>query len=86
MVCRITPNQRFLLFPSVALYFYPTCADVRNSNDVITCLRYADMYQSKKEFREMFDHSLLDKIRSTSEATMRAFPEVFDKVNKKARV
>jgi len=47
---------------------------------------YADMYQSKKEFREMFDHSLLDKIRSTSEATMRAFPEVFDKVNKKARV
>lgn len=47
---------------------------------------YADMYQTKEEFREMFDHTLLDKIRARSTATHKAFPEVFDKVNKNARV
>jgi delta24-sterol reductase len=49
-------------------------------------MMYADMYQTREEFREMFDHTLLDKIRAESESTMRAFPEVFDKVNKNARV
>ena len=43
-------------------------------------------YQTKEEFREMFDHTLLDKIRARSTATHKAFPEVFDKVNKNARV
>jgi delta24-sterol reductase len=46
---------------------------------------YADMYQSREEFREMFDHTLLDKLRNESESAQKAFPEVFDKVNKAAR-
>eukprot|EP00039_Didymoeca_costata_P007913 m.105347 g.105347 ORF g.105347 m.105347 type:complete len:536 (+) comp13871_c0_seq1:2355-3962(+) len=46
---------------------------------------YADMYQTREEFRKMFDHTLLDKVRASSEITSQAFPEVYDKVNKNAR-
>jgi len=46
---------------------------------------YADMYQTESEFREMFDHTLLDKIRNQSELTLKAFPDVYHKVCKKAR-
>lgn len=44
---------------------------------------YADMYQTREEFREMFDHTLLDKLRGEDEKI--AFPEVYDKVCKKNR-
>jgi len=46
---------------------------------------YADMYQTREEFREMFDHTLLDKMRAQSAMTRKAFPEVYDKVCKSAR-
>ena len=46
---------------------------------------YADMYQDREEFRQMFDHTLLDKMRKKMPGTTTAFPEVFDKVCKSAR-
>jgi delta24-sterol reductase len=46
---------------------------------------YADMYQDREEFRTMFDHSLLDEMRSRMPGTTTAFPEVYDKVCKSAR-
>ena len=39
---------------------------------------------SKEEFRQMFDHSLYEKTREQFKAAG-AFPDVYDKVNKKAR-
>ncbi|XP_072173012.1 delta(24)-sterol reductase-like [Diadema setosum] len=45
---------------------------------------YADSYMTREEFREMFDHSLYDKLRKELDCK-RAFPEVYDKINKSAR-
>ncbi|XP_013414441.1 delta(24)-sterol reductase [Lingula anatina] len=45
---------------------------------------YADSYMTREEFREMFDHTLYDKMRGQLNCK-KAFPEVYDKVNKKAR-
>ena len=45
---------------------------------------YADSYLTRAEFREMFDHSLYDKMRQKYECES-AFPEVYDKVNRQAR-
>ena len=44
---------------------------------------YADSYLSRDEFRSMFDHTLLDKLRKATKAE-RAFPEPFAKVCHKA--
>lgn len=46
---------------------------------------YADTYMTKEEFRQMFDHSLYDRMRIKSKSS-EAFPEVFDKVSLAARV
>jgi delta24-sterol reductase len=40
---------------------------------------YADSYLTRHEFRSMFDHSLLDKLRK-KHAAVGAFPDVYDKV------
>jgi len=45
---------------------------------------YADTYTTKEEFRQMFDHTLYDKMRKRLDCT-KAFPEVYDKVSKAAR-
>ncbi|XP_792094.3 delta(24)-sterol reductase [Strongylocentrotus purpuratus] len=45
---------------------------------------YADSYMTREEFREMFDHSLYDKLRKNLKCEG-AFPEVYDKINKSAR-
>ena len=45
---------------------------------------YADTYMTREEFREMFDHSLYDKLRKDLKC-VGAFPEVYDKINKSAR-
>ena len=44
---------------------------------------YADSYLTRDEFRSMFDHSLLDKLRADLGAES-AFPEPYDKVCYKA--
>ncbi|XP_002740991.1 delta(24)-sterol reductase [Saccoglossus kowalevskii] len=46
---------------------------------------YADCYMTKEEFRFMFDHSLYDRLR-TKLNCCKAFPEVYDKVSKAARL
>ena len=46
---------------------------------------YADSYLSREEFRHMFDHTLYNKMRKQLDAES-AFPDVYDKVNRKARV
>ena len=46
---------------------------------------YADSYLTRDEFRTMFDHSLYDKMRDKLSDSKKAFPEVYDKVNRKAR-
>ena len=47
-------------------------------------MMYADSYMSKEEFRHMFDHTLYDEMRQKYDC-FSAFPDVYDKVNKKAR-
>lgn len=42
-------------------------------------LLYADTYMTREEFREMFDHTLYDKMRKKYHAEG-AFPEVYDKI------
>lgn len=46
---------------------------------------YADSYLTKEEFRLMFDHSLYDQLRQQLPGTTKAFPEVYQKVNRSAR-
>ncbi|KAJ9584839.1 hypothetical protein L9F63_020806 [Diploptera punctata] len=45
---------------------------------------YADSYRTKEEFRKMFNHKLYDRLRQRLECN-KAFPDVYDKVNKRAR-
>lgn len=45
---------------------------------------YADTYRTREEFRRMFDHRLYDRVRKELGCES-AFPEVYDKVNKKVR-
>lgn len=45
---------------------------------------YADTYLTEEEFRDMFDHSLYDKMRKQLDCE-KAFPEVYGKVNRKVR-
>ena len=45
---------------------------------------YADSYLTREEFRKMFDHSDLDRLRKKHQAED-ALPHVYDKVCKAAR-
>ena len=47
---------------------------------------YADSYLTREEFRTMFDHSLYDKMRKKLRDSTKAFPDVYEKVNRKARI
>lgn len=46
---------------------------------------YADSYLTRDEFRAMFDHSLYDHMRDKLSDSKKAFPEIYEKVNRKAR-
>ena len=46
---------------------------------------YTDLFCTKKEFRQMFDHSLYDKQRKLLNAED-AFPEVYDKIKPEAGI
>ncbi|CAK1595444.1 unnamed protein product [Parnassius mnemosyne] len=46
---------------------------------------YADTYTTLKEFRQMFDHTLYDKLRDSLPYCKDAFPEIYGKVNKSVR-
>lgn len=45
---------------------------------------YADCYRTYDEFRQMFDHRLYDRVRKELKSEQ-AFPEVYEKINKKVR-
>jgi len=45
---------------------------------------YADSFLSREEFRNMFDHELYDRMRIKFDCN-KAFPEVYDKVNRMVR-
>jgi delta24-sterol reductase len=45
---------------------------------------YPDCYMTREEFRQMFDHSLYDTVRRQFHCD-KAFPEVYEKICKKAR-
>ncbi|XP_037092435.1 delta(24)-sterol reductase-like isoform X2 [Pollicipes pollicipes] len=47
-------------------------------------MMYADSFLTREEYRKMFDHRLYDKVRREYDC-LRAFPEVYDKVNRAAR-
>lgn len=49
-------------------------------------MMYADSFMTREEFREMFDHSKYDELRRRMDLCLQAFPEVYDKVSKAARV
>lgn len=46
---------------------------------------YADTFMTREEFRNMFDHSLYDSLRQKYSCN-KAFPEVYDKVCRQARL
>jgi len=83
------------LFVDIGVYGVP---EVKNFNPVVTTraieefvrkvkgyqMLYADTYMDETEFREMFDHSLYDRIRKQLNCET-AFTTVFGKVNKKVR-
>ncbi len=48
-------------------------------------MMYADSYLTREEFRTMFDHRLYDRLRAQLDAD-KAFPEIYDKVSRSARV
>ncbi|KAK8405965.1 hypothetical protein O3P69_006992 [Scylla paramamosain] len=48
-------------------------------------MMYADSYMTRDEYREMFDHTLYDRMRKELQCE-KAFPVVYDKVNRKARI
>jgi len=45
---------------------------------------YADSFLTRDEFHDMFDHSLYNRMRKELNCS-NAFPEIYDKVNRKAR-
>lgn len=47
-------------------------------------MMYADSYMTKEEFRAMFDHTLYLEMREKYQCN-KAFPDVYEKVNKAAR-
>ena len=47
-------------------------------------MMYADSYMTKEEFEEMFDHTLYYEMRQKYDC-LKAFPSVYEKVNKAAR-
>jgi len=83
------------MFVDYGLYGRPTVQGyscMENARDIEAFLRtihgfqmlYPDCYMDRDEFRQMFDHSLYDKVRKQFHCE-KAFPEVYDKVCKRAR-
>jgi len=90
-----TPSGEEQLFVDVGVYGVPK----RDNFDAVETTRkveefvrsvkgfqmmYADSYMSKEEFRAMFDHTLYDEMRERYQCK-RAFPDIYDKINKAAR-
>uniref|UniRef100_A0A8D9A8C8 Delta(24)-sterol reductase n=1 Tax=Cacopsylla melanoneura TaxID=428564 RepID=A0A8D9A8C8_9HEMI len=83
------------LYVDLGLYGEPK-ADGYHSKKTISALEnylgkirgfqmlYAGVYQSKEQFRENYDHRLYDRVRTKLDCN-KAFPEIYDKVNRVVR-
>ncbi|ESO89669.1 hypothetical protein LOTGIDRAFT_125011 [Lottia gigantea] len=68
---------------------YETVTTTRKLEAFVTKVKgfqmlYADSYLTREEFYDMFDHTLYNKMRRELDCKA-AFPEVYDKVNRKVR-
>ncbi len=91
----VNPLENEQMFVDVGIYGEPTVENFV-AKDTVRKLEafmreiggfqalYADTYQTREELRDMFDHTLLDKLRAQTGA-LKAFPEPFDKVSRAAR-
>jgi len=94
------PGKDYEMYIDLGAYGVPKCVKDKKPFDIVTVSReveayvasvrgfqmlYADSYQTREEFREMFDHSHYDKLKAKYDPT-NAFPEVFDKVCKKSKL
>lgn len=84
------------LYVDIGLYGVPKVPnfkpreDMRKIEKYVTDVKgfqmlYADTYMTKEEFRKMFDHTLYDKMREKL-GCKEAFPDVYDKVSRSARL
>ncbi|XP_022118448.2 delta(24)-sterol reductase [Pieris rapae] len=69
---------------------YETVSSTRRIESFVTHHRgfqmlYADTFTTEEEFRNMFDHTLYDKMRSSLPHCKDAFPDVYGKVNRNVR-
>ncbi|KAL1493388.1 hypothetical protein ABEB36_011451 [Hypothenemus hampei] len=89
-------NNTKMLYVDIGLYGVPNVKNFKPRDDMRKIERYvtevkgfqmlyADTYMSKEEFRNMFNHSLYDRMRDKYECK-EAFPEVYDKVSRSARL
>jgi delta24-sterol reductase len=89
--------QKDEMFVDIGAYGNPTVkgfeakSSCRRVEEHVRCvggyqMMYADCYMSRDEFREMFDHTQYDALRAQLPLCKEAFPEVFDKVSKVARI
>lgn len=90
-----SPSGKEEMYVDVGVYGVPKNTDyetVKSTKKVEAFVRkvsgfqmmYADSYMTREEFREMFDHSLYDRMRERLGCEGN-FRETYDKVNKKAR-
>lgn len=68
-----------------------SCSPSRQVEDFVRLkhgyqMMYADSYMTREEFRQMFDHTVYDKLRKKLTNCLNAFPEVYDKVCKQNRI
>ncbi|XP_050357125.1 delta(24)-sterol reductase-like [Nymphalis io] len=84
------------MFVDIGVYGVPkakgfeTVSSTRRIEQFVTQKRgfqmlYADTYTTREEFRQMFDHTLYDKMRNTLPYCKEAFPEIYGKVNRLVR-
>ncbi|XP_050313504.1 delta(24)-sterol reductase-like [Anthonomus grandis grandis] len=89
-------EDREQLYVDIGLYGVPKVEKFRPKEDMRKIekyvtdvggfqMLYADTYMTREEFRTMFDHSLYDRVREKLQCK-EAFPEVYDKVSRKARI
>ncbi|XP_077290094.1 delta(24)-sterol reductase-like isoform X2 [Arctopsyche grandis] len=89
-------NVDYEMYVDIGVYGVPqannfeTVKSTRNIEDFVTKndgfqMLYADTYTTREEFRKMFDHKLYDSMRIKLQCE-NAFPELYDKVNKNARI
>ncbi|ERL94765.1 delta(24)-sterol reductase [Dendroctonus ponderosae] len=89
-------SRKETLYVDIGLYGVPKVKNFRAFEDMkkiekyVTKVNgfqmlYADTNMTKEEFRKMFDHTLYDKVRRKFKCE-EAFPEVYDKVSRAARL